>query len=106
MYTLKQDVTPQIYNSFLTQCEGLKGITDPTDTKPNTSQFTSIKIDNDLYDTYLTELREINGTQMVTILNNQSTLHMVTGEDPFDKEAEPKETSAFTFDDYYSLNIF
>jgi hypothetical protein len=37
MYTLKQDVIPQIYNSFLTQCEGLEGITDPTNTKPNTS---------------------------------------------------------------------
>jgi hypothetical protein len=65
-----------------------------------------MKIDNNLYDTYLTELGEINGTQMVTILNNQSTLYMVTGEDPFDKEAEPKETLAFTFDNCYLLNIF
>jgi hypothetical protein len=31
---------------------------------------------------------------------------MVTGEDPFDKEAEPKETLAFTFDDCYLLNTF
>jgi hypothetical protein len=65
-----------------------------------------MKIDNDPYDTYLTELGEINGTQMITILNNQSTLHMVTGEDPFDKEVEPKETSAFIFDNYYLLNLF
>jgi hypothetical protein len=65
-----------------------------------------MKIDNDPYNTYLIELGEINGTQMVTILNNQSTLHMVTREDPFDKEAEPKETLAFTFDDCYLLNIF
>jgi hypothetical protein len=108
MYTLKQDVTPQIYNSFLTQCEGLKGITDPTDTKPNTSQFTSIKIDDTPHNTYLTELGEINGAQMVTILNDQSTLHMVTRKDPFDElaEAEPNEISAFTFDDCYSLNTF
>jgi hypothetical protein len=65
-----------------------------------------MKINNAPHDTYLTELREINGTQMVTILNNQSTLHMVTREDPFDKEAELKETLAFTFDDYYLLNTF
>jgi hypothetical protein len=31
---------------------------------------------------------------------------MVTGEDPFDKEAEPKETLAFTFNNCYSSNIF
>jgi hypothetical protein len=108
MYTLKQDITPQIYNSFLTQCEGLKGITDPTDTKPNTSQFISMKIDNTPHDTYLIELGEINSAQMVTILNDQSTLYMVTRKDPFNKpaEAELNEILAFTFDDCYLLNTF
>ena len=38
---------------------------------------------------YLTELREINGTQIVAILNDQSTLHVVTRKDPFGREAEP-----------------
>ena len=61
---------------------------------------------------YLTELGEINGTQTVAILNNQSTLHVVTKKDPFDTEVPgdiiPKmpPTSAFTFDNRYSSNIF
>jgi hypothetical protein len=54
---------------------------------------------------YLTELGEINGTQTVAILNDQSTLHVVTRKDPFE-EAEPNETSAFTFDNCYLLNTF
>jgi len=57
-------------------------------------------------ETYLTELGEIDGVQTVAILNDQSTLHAVTGKDPFNEPAEPNETSAFTFDDRYSSNIF
>ena len=38
---------------------------------------------------YFTELREIDGTQTVAILNDQSTLHVVTRKDPFGREAEP-----------------
>jgi hypothetical protein len=57
---------------------------------------------------YLTELREIDGTQIVAILNDQSTLHVVTRKDPFDElaEAEPNEISAFTFDNRYLSNTF
>jgi hypothetical protein len=54
---------------------------------------------------YLTELGEINGTQIVAILNDQSTLHVVTRKDPF-KKAEPNKISAFTFDNHYSSNTF
>jgi hypothetical protein len=52
---------------------------------------------------YLTELGEINGAQIVAILNNQLTLHMVIRQDLFN---EPNETLTFTFDDCYLLNIF
>jgi hypothetical protein len=54
---------------------------------------------------YLTKLgEEVNGAQMVTILNDQSTLHLVTREDIFNEE--PNETSTFTFDNHYLLNTF
>jgi hypothetical protein len=54
---------------------------------------------------YLTKLgEEVNGAQMVTILNDQSTLHLVIREDIFNKE--PNEISTFTFDNCYSLNTF
>jgi hypothetical protein len=41
---------------------------------------------------------------MVTILNDQSTLHLVTREDIFNEE--PNETLTFTFDNCYSSNTF
>ena len=77
-----------------------------------------MKIDNTPYNTYLTELGEINNTQMVTILNNQSTLHIVTRKDPFGKESEPNARVpmdiipkippilAFIFNNQYLSNIF
>jgi len=52
---------------------------------------------------YFTKYSEVNGTQTVTILNNQSTLHFITKSDIFNK---PKESSAFSFDDRYSVNVF
>jgi hypothetical protein len=54
---------------------------------------------------YLTKLgEEVNGAQMVTILNDQLTLHLVTREDIFNEE--PNETLTFTFDNCYSSNTF
>jgi hypothetical protein len=54
---------------------------------------------------YLTKLgEEVNGTQMITILNDQSTLHLVTREDIFNEE--PNKTSTFTFNNCYSSNTF
>ena len=57
------------------------------------------------YDTnaYLTELGEINGLKMISVLNDQSFAHIVTKEDIF---AQPQETSIFTFEDRYSSGVF
>ncbi|PVH90773.1 hypothetical protein DM02DRAFT_577620, partial [Periconia macrospinosa] len=54
-------------------------------------------------DQYFTEFGEVDGTQTVAVLNDQSTLHSVTKLDIFN---EPKESSAFSFDDRYSANVF
>jgi hypothetical protein len=35
------------------------------------------------YNIYFTEFREVNSTQTITILNDQLTQHIVTGEDIF-----------------------
>ena len=35
------------------------------------------------YNIYFTEFKKVNSTQTVTILNNQSTWHIVTGENIF-----------------------
>ena len=66
-----------------------------------------LKIDDKgVYDNYLTEFREINRVQIVTILNNQSTLYTITRENIFDKLQEQSNLSVFTFDDCYLSNIF
>ena len=54
-------------------------------------------------DQYFTEYGEVNGTQTVAVLNDQSTLHSITKLDIFN---EPKESSAFSFDNRYSANVF
>jgi hypothetical protein len=80
----EQDTTPQLYNTFLAQYEGLEGITDEGQ---NTDQFTAISIEDypydDPYDVYLTDFGEINGIQAVSILNDQSAYHMFTKDDVF-----------------------
>ena len=54
-------------------------------------------------DQYFTEYGKVDGTQTVAVLNDQSTLHSITKLDIFN---EPKESSAFSFDDRYSANVF
>ena len=59
----------------------------------------SIEIEEE-YNTYFMEFGEVNGTQTVAILNDQSTQYTVTGEDIF--KALPlqlPETLVFTFKD-------
>jgi hypothetical protein len=52
---------------------------------------------------YLTELSEVNSIQTITILNNQFTFHSITKLDVFNKL---KKSSAFSFNNRYSVNIF
>jgi len=52
---------------------------------------------------YFTKYSEVDGTQTVAVLNNQSTLHSITKLDIFN---EPKESSAFSFNNRYLVNVF
>ena len=52
---------------------------------------------------YFTKYSEVDSTQTVAILNNQSTLYFITKLDIFNK---PKESSAFSFNNRYSANVF
>ena len=52
---------------------------------------------------YLTELSKVDSIQTVIILNNQSTFHSITKLDIFNKL---KESSAFSFNNRYSANVF
>jgi len=52
---------------------------------------------------YFTKYSEVDGIQTVTVLNDQSMLHSITKLDIFN---ELKESSAFSFNNRYSANIF
>jgi hypothetical protein len=54
-------------------------------------------------DQYLTELSEVNSIQTIAILNNQFIFHFITKSDIFNK---PKESSIFSFNNRYSVNVF
>ena len=59
--------------------------------------MTSMEIKEE-YKTYFTEFREVNGTQTVAILNNQSVWHTVTSKDIFKVLLlQLPETSVFIF---------
>ena len=62
-----------------------------------------IKIEDYSSNQYFTEYSEVNGIQTVTILNNQSILYFITKLDIFN---ELKESSAFSFNNRYLVNIF
>ena len=54
--------------------------------KPNTEQFILMNINDapyTLYKGYITELGEINGIQIVSILNNYSAYYMFTRDNIF-----------------------
>jgi hypothetical protein len=55
------------------------------------------------FDNFITELGEVNGLETVAILNDHSVFHSFTKTDVFKL---PAESSAFTFDDRYSSEIF
>ena len=57
----------------------------------------------DYPDQYLTKLSKVDGIQTVIILNNQSTFHFIIKLDIFNKL---KESSTFSFNNRYSVNIF
>ena len=102
-----QHPTVAYYQSFLSQFEGVEGLTD--DGLSETEQLlTDMEIEDydnpaDYPDQYLTELGEVDGIQTVAILNDQSTFHFITKSDIFN---EPKESSVFSFNDRYSANVF
>ena len=52
---------------------------------------------------YFTEYNKIDGTQTVAILNNQSMLYVIMKSDIFN---ELKESSVFSFDNRYLVNVF
>ena len=102
-HTVDYEITPQFYQSFLAQFEGVEGISDNDSLGDVEQCLMEMEIEPE---NYLTELGEINGIRTVAILNDQSTLHAIIRKDLFNEPADPIKTSAFTFDNRYSSDIF
>ena len=102
-HTTDYKVTPRFYQSFLAQFEGVEGISDNDSTEDVEQCLMEMEIDTE---NYLTELGEVNGIQTVAVLNDQSTLHIITRKDFFNEQRDPIETSVFTFDNRYSSDTF
>ena len=58
--------------------------------------------EEEVYENYITELREVNGPNIVVILNDHSVFHSLTKTDMFDLKSH----LTFTFNNRYSLGIF
>ena len=68
--------------------------------------MTSMEIKEE-YKIYFIEFREVNNTQTVTILNDQSVWHAVTNEDIFKVSLlQLLETLVFIFKNRYLLKVF
>ncbi|KAF8854920.1 hypothetical protein BDZ45DRAFT_627121 [Acephala macrosclerotiorum] len=110
-HKVDHDITPAYYQSFLAQCEGVEGLEDERQTELD--QLLMNMEMEDGYDNYVTELGEIDSTQTVAILNDQSTRHAITREDIFHTPTlsqqlalGPDQHSVFTFEDRYSSEVF
>jgi hypothetical protein len=97
---------PAYYQSFLAKCEGVESPSDDDNSREMDHMLMNIEIEDE-YDTYFTEFGEVDSAQTVTILNDQSTWHAVTGGDMFNTSPlQLRETSTFTFEDRYSSEVF
>ena len=63
-----------------------------------------IEVEEYPYRSYFTQTGEVDSTQAIAVLNDQSVFHVITKTDIFKETAS--ETSAFTFNDWYSANQF
>ena len=100
------EVTTVYFQSFLVQYKGvedLEGKANETEQLLMDMEIEDYNNSTDYSDQYLTELGEVDGTQTVTILNNQFTFYFITKSDIFN---ELKENSMFSFNNRYSVNIF
>jgi hypothetical protein len=97
----KREVTMTYFQNFLVQYEGVEDLEDEVN---ETEQLLmDMEIEDYSPNQYFTEYGEVDGTQIVAVLNDQSTLHSITKSDIFN---EPKESSTFSFDIRYSANVF
>jgi hypothetical protein len=83
------------YQSFLSQFKGIKGLTDNrlSKTKQLFIEIELNKEEEENYKNYITEFREVNGSNIIAILNNYFIFYLLTKTNIFNL----KLYSTFTF---------
>ena len=92
------------YQSFLSQFKGIKGLID-NGLSETEQLFIKIELgeeEEEIYKNYIIELREVNGSNIVAILNNHFVFYLLTKTDIFNL----KLYLTFTFNNQYSSGIF
>ncbi|KAI0992585.1 hypothetical protein K3495_g15600, partial [Podosphaera aphanis] len=105
-----RNATPEAYQNFLVYCEGIEcwPETDPIDEMEQL--MAEIEMENqEEFENFFTEFGILNGTATIAILHDQSVLHAISQQNPFDPTVycNPRETNdVFTFNDRYSSDNF
>ncbi|KAJ6050709.1 uncharacterized protein N7446_010818 [Penicillium canescens] len=108
-FTTGRTATPQDFQMFISDFEGVEeteGLGDGE--RHDQSQIlAAMTIENSEHEGFLTELGEVDGIRMISILNDQSTYHFFTKDDIFQqRQTNGQATEVFTLDNRYSSDTF
>ncbi|KAI0995248.1 hypothetical protein K3495_g12933 [Podosphaera aphanis] len=91
------------FQHFLVEFEGTE--LDESNSDEIQQLMTELTIEKDK-EHYFTEFGAIDGTSMITELQNQSTFHAITGIDKFNPNRSPNDSETFMINDRYSSSVF
>ncbi|KAJ5904893.1 uncharacterized protein N7473_001809 [Penicillium subrubescens] len=108
-FTTGQAATPQDFQTFLSDFEGEEEteVLDSSDRHESTLMLADMTIEDDEHEGFFTELGEVDGIRMISILNDQSAYHFFTKDDIFQqRQANGQAIEVFTLDNRYSADTF
>ncbi|KAJ5900234.1 uncharacterized protein N7473_004304 [Penicillium subrubescens] len=108
-FTTGQAATPQDFQIFLNDFEGEEEteVLDSNNRHKSTLMLADITIEDNRHKGFLTELGEVDGIRIISILNDQSAYHFFTKDDIFQqRQANGQAIKVFTLDNRYSSDTF
>jgi hypothetical protein len=108
-FTTGRTATPQDFQTFISDFEGAEEIEGPDDSDWHdpTQMLADMTIEDIEHEGFLTELGEVDGARIISILNDQSTYHFFTKDDIFQqRQADGQAMDVFTLDNRYSSDTF
>ena len=108
-FTTGQAATPQDFQMFLGDFEGEEEaeVLDDSDRRDPTQMLADMTIEDIEHEGFLTEIGQVDGIRMISILNDQSAYHFFTKDDIFhQRQADGQAMEVFTLDNRYSSDTF